>query len=182
METIKQVLVVEGKHDVATLKKYFNCHCIITNGSSCDEDTLQLIGKYVDNPGVIVFSDPDGPGEKIRKKIMDRYPGVKHAYIDKQKAKTDKKVGVEHAHYQALKQALDNIAIYDINKPSSLTINDLIDLGLIGQENSEALREKLSKIYPIGHTNGKTCLKRCSYLGLSKEDIRKALYGKDSNI
>ena len=114
MKTIQEKVVVEGKHDAARLKALYDVDCIITHGTSLDQNTLDLIGKYVDHPGVIVFTDPDAPGEKIRKAIMSVYPNVKHAFIPKQKARTDKKVGVEHGDEQSIRAALDQLASYDI--------------------------------------------------------------------
>ena len=43
MKQIKEVIVVEGKHDTATLKKFFLCDTIETNGLSLSEETLLFI-------------------------------------------------------------------------------------------------------------------------------------------
>ena len=37
--------------------------------------------------GVIVLTDPDFPGDKIRHTITEHVSGVKHAYLDREKAK-----------------------------------------------------------------------------------------------
>ena len=37
--------------------------------------------------GVIVLTDPDFPGDKIRSTITEHVKGVKHAYIDREKLK-----------------------------------------------------------------------------------------------
>lgn len=182
METIKEIVVVEGKHDVATLKQYFNVECIVTNGSHCGKKVLDMIGQYVNDPGVIVFTDPDGVGEKIRKKIMDVYPTVKHAFVPKSKAHTTKKVGIEHAEYDALKHALNNVATYTVEQTTNLTMADLSELGLTGQANSQQLRQLIASCYPVGEVNSKTLLKRLNYLKVSKEQIRNIIDGKDSNI
>lgn len=182
METIKEKVVVEGVHDASTLKRYFNVDCIITHGSAIDETILEYIGKWIIDPGVIVFTDPDAPGEKIRQTIMQRYPMVKHAYIDKRKARTDKKVGVEHADHDAIKYALDHVASYDHHSTHGLTMNDMIALKLSGDPSSAHRRMILSQHYPIGHTNAKTCLKRLNYLHITKEELESIDYGKDRNL
>ena len=43
MKVIKEVIVVEGKHDSATLKQYFKCDTVITNGLSLDEKITNKI-------------------------------------------------------------------------------------------------------------------------------------------
>ena len=59
MKVIKEVIVVEGKHDSATLKQYFKCDTVITNGLSLDEETLAYIKELNETRGVILFLDPD---------------------------------------------------------------------------------------------------------------------------
>lgn len=181
MRKIKEVIVVEGKHDQATLQAYFDCQCILTSGSHLGENVLNQIGYYVDNPGVIVFTDPDSVGERIRKTIMQRYPQVKHAYIEKAKAKTAKKVGIEHACEKDLQEALDHVATYNTANHVTLTLADLYELGLAG-DNSAEKRLELSRLYPVGQCNAKTLLKRLTYLNIDKSQLRKDLYGKDCNL
>ena len=94
---IKEVIVVEGHHDTNVLKQYFDCETIETNGLSLSLETIELIREAKEKYGVIIFTDPDHPGEKIRAKINEQIKGCKNAYIEKNKAKTSRKVGVEHA-------------------------------------------------------------------------------------
>lgn len=180
--TIREKVVVEGIHDVARLKQIYDVDCIITHGTSLDGKTMELISKYINDPGVIVFTDPDAPGEMIRKQIMSVYPNVKHAFIDKTKAKTDKKVGVEHGMDDAIIHAMDKLASYDTNSNHGLTMKDMIELNLAGTPQSSQRRMVLSTIYPIGSTNAKTCLKRLNYLHITKEELEKIDYGQDCNL
>ncbi len=182
MKTIQEKVVVEGKHDAARLKALYDVDCIITHGTSLDQNTLDLIGKYVDHPGVIVFTDPDAPGEMIRKKIMAVYPQVKHAYIPKEHAHTETKVGVEHGDDASICRSLNTVASYDMAHSDGLTMKDMMELGLSGQSDSQYKRNVLSTIYPIGSTNAKTCLKRLNYLHIRKEELEKIDYGKDRNV
>ena len=103
---IKEVIVVEGRHDTSVLQQYFDCDTIETNGLSLSEETLRLIEEARDRCGVIIFTDPDHPGETIRRRINEAVKGCKNAYIAKNKAKTPRKVGVEHARRKDLEEAL----------------------------------------------------------------------------
>ena len=40
---IKEVIVVEGKHDAATLKKYYDVDTIETSGLGIDEEVIERI-------------------------------------------------------------------------------------------------------------------------------------------
>ena len=93
-QKIKEMIVVEGKHDTSTLKMYFDCDTIETGGDQLSEATLERIVQAQEKRGVIVFTDPDTPGEHIRRQIKERVPDAKHAFIEKTKARTRKKVGV----------------------------------------------------------------------------------------
>ena len=61
------------------------------------------------------------------------------------------------------------------NKHNLLKTNDLIDLGLIGRNDSSKLRKIVSENFHLGFTNGKTLLKRLNMLEISKEQIIEVL-------
>jgi ribonuclease M5 len=109
MKRIRQLIVVEGRHDSAALKKYFDCDTIETGGTSLDETVFEQILEAKEKRGVIIFTDPDSPGNRIRNEINQRIPGCENAFIDKSQARTEHKVGVEHASYEAIAEALENL-------------------------------------------------------------------------
>ena len=52
--------------------------------------------------GVIIFTDPDFAGEKIRKKIAAEVPGCKHAFLPREEAKKDGDIGIENASPESI--------------------------------------------------------------------------------
>ena len=174
MQVIKEVIVVEGKHDSSTLKQYFHCDTIETNGLSLNEETISYIKELNETRGVILFLDPDSPGNRIRHRINEAVPGCKNAFVDKVNARTTKKVGVEHANFEVLKEALENLVSYTEEK-SNLTYTDLYELGLTGQENSSYLRSKIGKKFHLGDGNTKTMLERINYLGITIQELQDAI-------
>ena len=103
---IRELIVVEGKHDSENLKKYYDCDTIETGGTGFTEETIRLIARAKEKRGVIIFTDPDSPGNRIRSALNQAVPGCQNAYVDKQDARTEKKVGIEHAGEEVLKEAL----------------------------------------------------------------------------
>lgn len=172
---ISEVIVVEGKNDTLNLKKYFEVDTIETHGLGLNKQTLEYIKEVNSKRGVILFLDPDSPGEKIRNRINSYIPGLKNAFVLKEDARTSKKVGVEHASYEVLKQALDNVVSYK-DFYNTISMDDLYDLGLLGQDDSSYKRDVISKKYHIGKCNGKTMLKRLNLLGISKEELNDIEY------
>lgn len=168
---IKEVIVVEGKNDTLRLKTFFDVDTIETHGLGLSKDTIEYIKEVNKKRGVILFLDPDSPGEKIRNRLNSEIPGLKNAFVLKEDARTSKKVGVEHANKEVLETALNNLLTYK-EESKEITMSDLYDLGLIGKEGSDENRLKLSKKYHIGKCNGKTFLKRINLLGLKADDLK----------
>lgn len=171
MERIKEVIVVEGKNDTNTLQSYFECDTIETGGDQVNEQTLIRIEHAHKQRGVIVFTDPDSPGEHIRRLINERIPDCKNAFIQKALARTDKKVGVEHASKEDLWNSLKNCVTFS-NQEDSLSYEEFIDLGLVGNKKK---REWVCSLFHIGPCNAKTCFKRLNGMNVSKKEIEDRL-------
>ena len=170
---MKNIIVVEGYHDESKIKAvYPNLDVIVTNGSEISKETLNLIKKLSEDNEIVIFTDPDYPGERIRKKILEVAPNAKQLFLRKKDciSNNNKKVGIEHASKELIKEALDSILIVNKNE-NHLCMNDLFDLGLIGSNNSAILREKLADYLNLGKPNGKTILKRLNILGLNKNEV-----------
>lgn len=174
MKKIKEVIVVEGSHDEARLKKFFNCDTIATHGLGLNETTIRRIEALNQTRGVILFLDPDAPGEKIRQILNQRIKGLKNAFIDKKDARTSKKVGIEHADKEALCDALTHLLTYEIEE-FSLSWEDYLKLGLSGGADAAKKRDYLGKIYHIGKGNAKTMYKRLNMLNKDRLTIEEDL-------
>ncbi len=177
MRKIREVIVVEGKNDALHLKSFFECDTIITEGRHLKKETIELIKEAQASKGVIVLTDPDSPGEYIRGKLNSEVSGLKNAFLQKKDAKTSKKVGVEHASYEVIKEALDNLITYTDEK-GSLTSGDLMDLGIIGDSD---LRAYIAKKLHLGHPNNKTLLKRLNMLGIDRDRLKEVIDGRDNS-
>ncbi len=170
---MKNIIVVEGYHDEAKIKAvYPNLDVVVTNGSEISKETLNLIKKLSEDNEIVIFTDPDYPGERIRKKILEVAPNAQQLFLRKKDciSNNNKKVGIEHASKELIKEALDSILIVNKNE-NYLDMNDLFDLGLIGSNNSAIIREKLADYLNLGKPNGKTILKRLNILGLKKDEV-----------
>jgi ribonuclease M5 len=167
---IKETIVVEGYHDKQALLKLIDANILVTQGSYLSEKTLKLIEKAHSTSGVIVFTDPDTPGKKIRTMIQNRIPDVKHAHIMQKDAKDKHKIGVEHASAEVLLAALNNVMTVS-DTISDLSLNDLIDCGLSGHTDSQRLRNCVAEKLYIAEGNAKSFLKQCQFKQITKEDL-----------
>lgn len=167
------IIVVEGKNDKNKLLSiYKEASIIITNGSEISDDTINLIKTLSKKDEVILCLDPDSPGEKIRKKIMDSIPTCKNVYANKNLAisKNKKKVGIEHMKKEDIMNLFD--AVYTPNYKGSITFNELYDLGLL---DSKAKREALCKKLNFGYCNGKQLLKRLNMYGIEIDKVKELI-------
>lgn len=172
---VKEIIVVEGKNDTNVLKSYVDCDTIETHGMSISEDTISQIRMAQKARGVIVFTDPDHPGEYIRRVVNQAVPGCKNVYIEKKKARTHKKVGVEHASKQDILEALSHAFTYLETPMESIRWDEYIALGLNGAIDSAEKRKKLGGLLHLGNPNAKTLFKRLNMMGLRVEDVKKLL-------
>lgn len=176
---IKEVVVVEGKSDTNKIKQAVHADTIETNGSAIDDVTLQMIQHAQKKRGVIIFTDPDYPGERIRHIIDQAVSGCKHAFLPKKEAvasKSGKSVGIEHASVTAIQTALQSV--YELATDadeSDIKQTDLIRYGLIGGPDSREKRQKLGTYLHIGYTNGKQLLYRLQMFQIKKHELDAAM-------
>lgn len=171
---IKEIIVVEGKSDTVAIRRAVQADTIETNGSAISEETLRRIRHASEKRGVIVFTDPDYPGRRIRAIIEEHVPGVKHAFLPKDKtiSENGKKVGIEHAADEDIRHALEHV--YTPGKEGAtgnpIPVDILLEAKLIGNPEARKRRERLGELLNIGYTNGKQLQKRLSMfqIGLSQ--------------
>lgn len=179
---IKEVIVVEGKDDTTAVKRATGADTIETNGSAISEEVLKRIEHAHEKRGVIVFTDPDYPGRRIRAIIEQRIPTVKHAFIEKKRtiAKNGKSVGIEHASDDAIREALQHVYTPSTELATEeITLEDLMIAKLIGHPSAKQRRDRLGAILNIGMTNGKQLHKRLQMFQITPEQFAQAVKAID---
>lgn len=178
-KTIQEVIVVEGRDDTKRLREVFpDVDTIETRGSAINDEIVEKIALAQEKRGVIVFTDPDFHGEKIRKIISQNVPGVEHAFLPRSEAKPEKmggSLGIEHAKPAAIKQALANLLTQDDDAVEQISQSDLLVAGLIAGPSAKARRERLGEVLHIGYTNSKQLYKRLKMFQVSQAEFGAAL-------
>lgn len=178
MKKIKEVIVVEGKDDTKQIAKAVEADTYETNGSALSTADLQRLKKLQDVRGLIVFTDPDFNGERIRKMISQAIPGVKHAFIRRDQGVPDEahgSLGVEHAAPDVIKAALEHLYTEEDDQPAIFSHQDLQAAGLTGGPSARQRRERLGQILGIGYGNGKQLLTRLNLFRISRQEFMKAV-------
>lgn len=182
MKRIKEVIVVEGKDDTKQIKKAVDADTIETRGSAISDETLDLIDRLAQKRGVIVFTDPDFSGEKIRKIISENIPEAKHAFLNKKDAvpnTSNGSLGVEHATPEVIKETLSKVYTESAENPEIITQQDLINAQLVGSKEAKTRRLELGEKLHLGYVNAKQLQRRLRMFGISREQFDDALHEID---
>ncbi|NLM05735.1 MAG: ribonuclease M5 [Tissierellia bacterium] len=172
---IKEVIVVEGRDDLIKVKQAVDCEAITTHGFGFGEKLLNELKEIEKARGLIILTDPDYEGKRIRKRIEDFIPTAKHAFIEREDASRKGNIGVENASAEEIRRAIERARPVLQDVKETFTKGDLFSLGLIGGPNSAEKRNRLSKILKIGHVNGKSLHSRLNSFGITREELVKAM-------
>lgn len=176
---IKEVIIVEGRDDEAAVKRAAEAETIATHGFGIRKETLALIEKAYLDRGIIIFTDPDSAGEKIRKRLSERFPEGKHAFLPREEAVRDGDVGIENASPESIRNALYRAKPAVCEGRTEFRQEDLFEHGLAGSACAAARRDKLGKLLGIGYGNGKIFLNRLNQYGIERQEFIKAIESMD---
>ncbi|MFD0962141.1 ribonuclease M5 [Paenibacillus chungangensis] len=176
---IKEVIVVEGKDDTAAIKRAVEADTIETNGSAIGEAVLRRIELANKRRGIIIFTDPDHAGERIRKIVARHAPGCKHAFLPQEQAYNKGDIGIENASPDAIRKALAELRTETDDVAGEVTWDDLMQAGLIVHPDAARRRLEAGKRLGIGYANGKQFYKRCTSFRITKQEFLDALTGLD---
>lgn len=172
---IKEIIVVEGKDDTVAVKRAVEADTIETNGSAIGDEVLRRIALANERRGVIIFTDPDHAGERIRKIVARHAPGCKHAFLPQEKALYKGDIGIENASPEAIRQALSELRTETTDTAGEVTWEHLMEAGLIVHPDAANRRLLVGKLLGIGYANGKQFYKRCTSFRISKAEFDEAM-------
>lgn len=172
---IKEIIVVEGKDDISAVKRAVDAELIATNGYGFPKYVRERIVKASKTRGIIVLTDPDYAGEKIRKEVEKIAGRCKHAYIPRDLATKGEDIGVENASPEAILDALKKAHSVSIKKRVEFTMQDMVEHGLTISDNASQKRDAVGAVLGIGYGNTKQFLSRLNNFGISREEFEQAL-------
>lgn len=153
-------VIVEGKYDKIKLSSVIDAVIIPTNGFRVfkDKEKMELIRYYASGAGIIILTDSDSAGFKIRNYIKGSVGNARifNVYIPdiygKERRKTEYskegKLGVEGMDEKVLIEAFKKSGIDFSSEPRrrrDITKMDLFEDGLSGGANSSEKRARLLK-------------------------------------
>lgn len=188
MYHIKECIIVEGVYDKIKLSQIVDGAIFVTHGFSIfnHKKDLETIRTFAKKCGIVIFTDSDAAGFKIRSYIKQSIPKeqVKHAYIPEISGKERRKVkpgkegilGVEGVDNELLVTALKNAGCILEETPHHkknipITKTDFYNIGLSGGSNSVEKRIALCKMIGLpGKISSNMLLDAVNTL-MSREDF-----------
>lgn len=161
---IKETIIVEGKYDRIRLASLFEANILELGGFNIynNKERMALIRRMAEKNGVIILTDSDSAGFRIRHYLMSALPpeNVKNVYIPGVHGKERRKIhpgkenliGVEGMTTEVMLRAFAAAGITPAGENEAkppLTTAYLYSLGLSGGENSAALRKKICEHYDL---------------------------------
>ena len=173
---IKEVLVVEGRSDVARIQASgIDADMITTDGFNLRPDTIRQIQYAYEKRGIIILTDPDSAGERIRKYLTERFPDAKHAFVPRKDAIANGDLGVEQASPEAIRLALEKTRCAVYEPEEQFTMADVVLADLNGSPEAADRRAAVGAILGISYGNAKQFLKRLNHYGVTRAEWEEAL-------
>lgn len=175
---IKEIIIVEGKDDIAAVKQAVDAHVIAVHGySSFKKETIEKLKQISLTNDIIILTDPDFAGKKIRNLIKDHIPNAKHAFISRKEGTKNDNIGVENADTSAIIESLrrSKAIFHNTEQPKHYTFDDLINNNLCYGKDSKLRRERLGSVLRIGYYNSKQLLQSLNSFNIPRELFDKAL-------
>ncbi|WP_425059641.1 Ribonuclease M5 [Sporomusa carbonis] len=177
---IKEVIVVEGKQDIAAVRRAVEAECIATEGFNLLPRCLSRIEQAYKKRGIIILTDPDSAGERIRKYLTQRFPEAKHAFVPREQATANDDIGIEQASPAAIREALSKVRMHEWQSSNQFTWHDIMAAGLSGVADAALRRARVGQRLGIGYANAKSFLYRLNNYGVTRAEFDEALKELDT--
>lgn len=170
---IKETVVVEGRDDRSAVERAVEAPIIETHGFGISAEKWVELAAAYERTGLIIFTDPDFSGLRIRERLKERFPLAKEAFLTKEEAFREGDIGIENAKPEAIAAALEKARAEQKDAPAEFTLADLALLS--GACGAAKFREALGRELGIGSGNASAFLKKLNRLGISREEFEKAV-------
>ncbi|MBO5944824.1 MAG: DUF4093 domain-containing protein [Clostridia bacterium] len=198
MIKIKEAVIVEGKYDKIKLSGIIDTVIIETDGFAIfkDKEKQKLIRFLSEKRGIIIMTDSDSAGFKIRNFIngITKSENIKNVYIPdiygKEKRKTESskegKLGVEGMQPQIIMTALEKAGVLcsqnDKKSGNEITHTDFFEDGVSGGENSSEIRKMLAKELDLPERISSSSLLKIINLYMTYDEYKEAIKTVQSKL
>ncbi|MCL1858069.1 MAG: DUF4093 domain-containing protein [Oscillospiraceae bacterium] len=191
---LNQTIIVEGKYDKIKLKSIIDANIITTDGFRIYNNIQKraLIKNIAEKTGVIILTDSDSAGKKIRnfikscvgeEKIINVYiPRISGKERRKPESSKENVIGVEGIGKDLLTEILKKFGVAECDKKAKtkkITKIDFYDDGLSGKQDSSEKRKYLCEKLDIPYMQANSLIEAVNIL-LDYSEYKKIIGEFDS--
>ena len=183
---IVQIIVVEGLHDKQAVDNAVQAEVWVLGGDRLAGHLLGELKRAAAWRGVLILTDPDGPGERIRARVSAAIPTCQHAFLSRSSARSQdgKRIGVEFASADDIREALREARVSTEGRPSEreFSLADMQSAGLIDDPQAALRRTIMGQLLRIGYANAKSFLRKLNALGVTRQEWEQAIGGLNGEL
>ncbi|MBO5332789.1 MAG: DUF4093 domain-containing protein [Clostridia bacterium] len=198
MIKIKEAVIVEGKYDKIKLSGILDAVIIETDGFGIfkDKEKQKLIRFLAEKRGIIIMTDSDSAGFKIRSFIQNitKSESIKNVFMPdiygKEKRKTEAskegKLGVEGIKKEIILDALEKAGVFcdetQQTERKEITHTDFFEDNVSGGENSSLIRKALAKELDLPERISSSSLLKLINSYMTYDEYKKAVQKAKSRV
>ncbi len=198
MIKIKEAVIVEGKYDKIKLSGILDAVIIETDGFGIfkDKEKQKLIRFLAEKRGIIIMTDSDSAGFKIRSFIQNitKSENIKNVFMPdiygKEKRKTEVskegKLGVEGIKKEIILDALEKAGVFcdetQQTERKEITHTDFFEDNVSGGENSSLIRKALAKELDLPERISSSSLLKLINSYMTYDEYKKAVQKAKSRV
>ena len=191
MIKINEAVIVEGKYDKIKLSGILDTVIIETDGFAIfkDKEKQRLIRFLAEKRGIVIMTDSDSAGFKIRNFIngITKSNNIKNVYMPdvygKEKRKTEAskegKLGVEGMKAEIIMSALNKAGVLcsenEKTDGKEITHTDFFEDGISGGNNSSNIRKALARELELPEKISSSALLKIINSYMTYEEYKKAV-------
>lgn len=167
------IIVVEGRGDEAFLSSFIDSIYVVTNGFELNKKDIDFIKSIKDKNKIIVLTDSDDAGLKIRQRIEEEIPGCVNIVADINECNKNGKHGIAESNKNHILSLFKGKLTLVKDEKPCVNSSDLYSLGL----NNKIKRNELCEKLRLGNCNFKTMIKRINYKQIDLKQIMECIDG-----
>ena len=172
---IKETIVVEGRDDRSAVERAVEAPIIETHGFGISEEKWTELAAAYERTGLIIFTDPDFSGLRIRERLKERFPLAKEAFLTKEEAFREGDIGIENAKPSSILSALEKVHFKTEIENKEFLMQDLVRAGLCGKSDAKDKRQALGKALGIGYGSNRRFLEKLNAFGITRKEFEEAV-------
>lgn len=176
---LRECVLVEGKDDINALAHVVQGLFFASRGLQTSADLVKTLQTLTPRIGLIILTDADGPGDRIRARFTQAIPQALQAHIPPKysRDKATGRLGVAYAKPEVILSALTKAGahLHTQAPDQAYSLHFLMDHGLASGPGAKDKRARFCRALGLGSLDGRQVLAVLNSQAFSPQDVHIAL-------